>query len=113
MKNKIINDLKSKGFEFIKFIPSKNCIVLAMDACYHEDDETYYDSIVGCEITRPHYFGKRVDIVGNKNDAIATIYKHEDQQETLIKKFHFHLSEPDKRYKQKIRMLVNHYKNIE
>lgn len=112
MKNKVIADLQTAGFRFIKNIAAKKTVVLAKNGCYHEDDETYFDSLVGCEITRPHYFGKRVDIVGNKNDAIAAIYQHNDQQEILIKKYHLHLSEPENKYKQKLRMLIRKYDSL-
>lgn len=112
MKNKVINELQKQNFHFIKTIAGENAIVLAIENQYYEDDETYYDSTIGCEIIRPHYFGKCVNIVGNKNDVIASIHKHNDQQDILIKKIHFHSSEPDNKFRQKLRRLVNLYAEL-
>lgn len=109
MKYRLINELKNKNFNLIKNIRKGEIIVLAIENDYYEDNEVYFDSLIGCEIERPHHFGKTINLTGNNNDVTANIYKHNDQQETLIKKVHFHKHEEDRKFKQKLRMLLNAY----
>jgi len=109
MKTKTINSLKQRGFEFIRHNSAKNIVIMAVANKYKEEVEVFFDSVIQSEIERPHYFGKRIDITGDTNDCVAAIYLCNDQEETLVKKYHLHKSESPEKFRQKVRMMVSRY----